>query len=253
MRAGPLALALGLALLVAYAAPTSAASRSAKDWKLNCADPALGDAVIEYTPLYGAPNLTDSAWHDDTWAFMQYGPITAMSLYYSVLWHDPYIGWHPGGEFKGIQPVYGTNGTDDLDLLFGAKKPHKPFNFTLAPGEKIVKVVLQHDEVMRWISFTTNLGNKYEWGYKDYQANTTTTTSLAPRDGAYLAAFRGFEGKQLPQELGGYKKRYIIQLGFVWAMPNCTGYAWTPPVVAPPPPSGFFGLFSGLFGQRRCE
>jgi hypothetical protein len=42
---------------------------------------------------------------------------------------------HPGGEFKGIQPVYGTNGTNDQDLLFGARRPHKPFNFTLEPGE----------------------------------------------------------------------------------------------------------------------
>jgi hypothetical protein len=40
------------------------------------ADPALGDPVIAYTPLYGHRNLTDSAWHDDTWAFMEYGPIT---------------------------------------------------------------------------------------------------------------------------------------------------------------------------------
>lgn len=56
--------------------------------------------MVYYTPLYGHPNLTDSAWHDDTWAFMEYGPITAMEVYRSVRWHDPYIGWHEGGEFK---------------------------------------------------------------------------------------------------------------------------------------------------------
>jgi hypothetical protein len=48
---------------------------------------------------------------------------------------------HPGGEFKGIQPVYGANGTNDNDLLFGAKKPHKPFNFSLGPGEVGAAVV----------------------------------------------------------------------------------------------------------------
>ena len=56
-------------------------------------------------------------------------------MYYSVGWHDPYIGWHPGGEFKGIQPTYGPNMTNDMDLLFGAKKPHAGYNFTLLPDE----------------------------------------------------------------------------------------------------------------------
>lgn len=176
------------------------------------AGPSLGDPVISYSPLYGHENLTDSAWHDDTWAFMEYGPITgqrmvnnavkvnasfsigtatclltrnsnctwpccckairgthyispdihathttdahrlllasvlhaflpfvptatAVSLYKSERWHDPYIGWHDGGELKGIQPTYGPNMTNDMDLLFGAKKPHVPYNFTLKPGE----------------------------------------------------------------------------------------------------------------------
>jgi hypothetical protein len=73
-------------------------------------------------------------------------------------------------------------------------------------------VELQHDDVMRWMAFTTNHGHTYEWGFKD-KPNTEYHVIAAPRDGAYLAAFRGFEGKQLPPELGGYKKRYIIQVG----------------------------------------
>jgi hypothetical protein len=37
--------------------------------------------------------MSDSAWHDDTWAFMQYGPITAMEVYNSGDgWVDPFIG-----------------------------------------------------------------------------------------------------------------------------------------------------------------
>jgi hypothetical protein len=34
--------------------------------------------------------------HDDTWAFEAYGPITSMTLYYSVGWVDPYIGFVSG-------------------------------------------------------------------------------------------------------------------------------------------------------------
>jgi len=41
--------------------------------------------------LYGRANISDSAWHDDTAAFKEYGPITAMEVYRSERWHDPYI------------------------------------------------------------------------------------------------------------------------------------------------------------------
>jgi len=44
---------------------------------------AKGDPVIYYTPLYGQPNISDSAWHDDTGAFIEYGPITAVEMYHS--------------------------------------------------------------------------------------------------------------------------------------------------------------------------
>ncbi|GBF88704.1 tyrosine serine phosphatase [Raphidocelis subcapitata] len=234
-------LALGLALMALAAGQASARSL---DWQLQCAAPAKGDPVIAYSDLYGRPNISDSAWHDDTWAFMEYGPITAMEVYHSGNgWHDPYIGFHPGGEFKGVRPSYGGV-TNDLDLLFGARKPHQPFAFALEPGEKIVKVELQHDSVMRWMAFTTNLGHRYEWGFKD-QPDAESYVIEAPRPGAYLAAIRGFEGKQLPKELGGYKKRYIIQLGFVWAMPACSGYEWVDAR-----PVGFGGFLSGLFGRR---
>ncbi|KAI8468130.1 MAG: hypothetical protein J3K34DRAFT_20174 [Monoraphidium minutum] len=107
----------------------------AQEWELRCADPARGDPVVAYGPLYGQPNASDSAWHDDTRAFMAHGPITAMELYHSGSgWHDPYIGFHPGGEFKGVRPTYG-NVTNDDDLLFGARRPHQPFAFSLRPGE----------------------------------------------------------------------------------------------------------------------
>lgn len=49
-------------------------------------------------------------------------------------WHDPYIGWHEGGEFKGVRPTYGAV-TNDAELLLGARRPHQPMNFTLRPGE----------------------------------------------------------------------------------------------------------------------
>jgi hypothetical protein len=72
------------------------------------------------------------------------------------------------------------------------------------------------------------LGRRFEWGFKDRE-NATSDADYAPRDGAYLAAVRGYEGKQLPKALGGYKKRYIIQIGFAWAMPTCGGYKWREP------------------------
>ena len=196
--------------------------------------------------------MSDSAWHDDTAAFLEHGPITAMQVFHSGDgWRDPYIGFHPGGEFKGIQPSYGGV-TNDQELLFGARKPHKMLNWTLEPGEKMVKVELQHSDVMRWMAFTTSAGRRFEWGFKDAPGAETFVIE-PPREGAYLAAFRGYEGKQLPKELGGYKKRYIVQVGFVWAMPECgAGYEWEEPSAADPGALG--GLFNGLFGgfgQRR--
>ncbi|KIZ04484.1 hypothetical protein MNEG_3476 [Monoraphidium neglectum] len=197
-------------------------------WKLQCADPAIGDAVVSYSPLYGRANMSDSAWNDQTWAFAEYGPITALELYHSGSgWHDPFIGWHAGGELKGVRPTYG-NATNDDALLLGARRPHQPASFALQPGEKIVRVELQHDSVMRWMAFVTQLGRRFEWGFKDRE-NATSDADYAPRDGAYLAAVRGYEGKQLPKALGGYKKRYIIQIGFAWAMPTCGGYKWREP------------------------
>ncbi|GBF89996.1 tyrosine serine phosphatase [Raphidocelis subcapitata] len=222
-RAGA-ALALALVLFAVGTGSSEAAQQDG--WHLLCAPPAKGDPVIAYTDLYGRANLSDSAWHDDTWAFNEYGPITALSMFHSGNgWHDPFIGFHPGGEFKGIQPTYG-NTSNDFDLLFGAKKPHQPFNFTLQPGEMITRVDLQHDSVMRYMAFTTQWGRRYEWGFKD-MPGVESYTAYAPREGAYLAAFRGFEGKQLPPELGGYKKRYIVQIGFVWAMSRCSQFDWS--------------------------
>jgi len=106
---------------------------------------------------------------------------------------------------------------------------------------------------MRWMAFTTNLGNRYEWGFKDASPAVESHVESAPRDGAYLAAFRGFEGKQLPKEMGGYKKRYIIQVGFVWAMPNCgTGYEWEEPAEETQEGSGgFFTNLMSPFRRRR--
>lgn len=171
------------------------------------AAPAKGDPVVWYSRLYGRPNITDSAWHDDTPAFLEHGPITAMEMFRSERWHDPYIvrarrrpgappprraqrracaqhwgsavdlvfarglprarrrapghapppharpmrcppppppspplpcaarqGWHEGGELKGLKPAYGGVTNDD-DLLFGAMRPHKAYNFTLNPRE----------------------------------------------------------------------------------------------------------------------
>lgn len=44
--------------------------------------------------------MSDSAWHDDTWAFRAFGALSRLTLYkawfYDGAWHNP-------GEFKGIQ------------------------------------------------------------------------------------------------------------------------------------------------------
>lgn len=80
----------------------------------------------------------------------------------------------------------------------GARKPHIPKEFELAPGENIVKVLLQWDTIsMRYAKLTTSLGRELEWGFKDV-AGATTAVSEPPVPGAYLAAFRGFEGKPRP-------------------------------------------------------
>lgn len=49
--------------------PASALTPRPAPSLLNPAAPAKGDPVIAYSPLYGQANMSDSAWHDDTWAF----------------------------------------------------------------------------------------------------------------------------------------------------------------------------------------
>jgi hypothetical protein len=62
--------------------------------------PTRFDPIVSNSTLYGRPNMSDSVWHDDTWAHKRWGPISRLTLYkawyYDGEWHDP-------GEFKGIQ------------------------------------------------------------------------------------------------------------------------------------------------------
>lgn len=66
----------------------------------SAAGPWRFDRIVFNSPLLGKANMSDSAWHDDTWAFRRYGPISRLTLYkawfYDGVWHNP-------GEFKGIQ------------------------------------------------------------------------------------------------------------------------------------------------------
>jgi len=138
------------------------------------------------------------------------------AYFYDGEWHDP-------GEFKGLQFWFGDDSYDPTlpdKYLFGARRPHLQYNCTLKPGEGVVKAEVQYDTVMRFMEFTTNRGQKCTWGFRNV-ANTTMGMALAPNAGAYLAAIRGNEGKPLPPEKGGYKKRYIIQVSFVWAQSDC--------------------------------
>eukprot|EP00775_Hariotina_reticulata_P010764 gene10764-10920_t len=144
--------------------------------------------------------------------------------FYDGLWHDP-------GELKGFQFWYGPNQQppiykwEDGDAnLMGARKPHIPLEVSLQQGEVITKVQIQWDPIsMRHCTFTTNTGRQLSWGFPNV-TGCTTATAVAPVPGAYLAGFRGFEGKPRPVS----KKRYLIQLAFVWALPSCQ------PVGAPP-------------------
>eukprot|EP00879_Flechtneria_rotunda_P015909 GHRR01016637.1.p1 GENE.GHRR01016637.1~~GHRR01016637.1.p1 ORF type:complete len:173 (+),score=25.65 GHRR01016637.1:1128-1646(+) len=106
------------------------------------------------------------------------------------------------------------------DLLIGANRPHFPKNCTLYKDEAIVRVEIQWDHIMRWFNFTTNLGRGFAWGF-DKVPGTRKVVVDAPAPGAYVAAFRGYEGKPLPKEQGGFKDRYISQLGVVWAQREC--------------------------------
>lgn len=79
--------------------------------------------------------------------------------------------------------------------LMGARKPHVPADFVLEPNELIVKIELQWDIIsMRYVKFWTNKGRTFEWGFPDVPG-ATVAVSTPPVPGAYLAGFRGFEGK----------------------------------------------------------
>jgi len=51
-------------------------------------------------------------------------------------------------------------------------------------------------------------GRYFAWGFVNVDGAQIVVQD-APQPGAYSAAFRGFEGKPLPPELGGHKKRYV--------------------------------------------
>jgi hypothetical protein len=55
----------------------------------------------------------------------------------------------------------------------------------------------------RYAALTTNKGRVLSWGFKDVPGSTKAAVE-APVPGAYVAAFRGFEGKPAPVA----KKRY---------------------------------------------
>lgn len=188
---------------------------------LGCTVAAASDNLVGMTTFMGNRNITDSIWHDELPHFRQHGPLSKLTLYraffYDGIWHDP-------GELKGMQFWYGPKQQPPIYTyldgdanLFGARKPHLPQEFTLAPDELITKVELQWDPIsMRYAVFTTNKGRALSWGFKDV-AGATTAVAEAPVKGAYLAAIRGFEGKPAPVS----KKRYILQVSLVWAVPSC--------------------------------
>ena len=68
---------------------------------------------------------------------------------------------------------------------------------------------------MRFMSFWTNRGRKAAWGFPSTE-NATRAVALPDRPGSYLAAIRGNEGRPLPPELGGYKKRCVCLFVFVF-------------------------------------
>eukprot|EP00878_Enallax_costatus_P013505 GHUV01014120.1.p1 GENE.GHUV01014120.1~~GHUV01014120.1.p1 ORF type:complete len:129 (+),score=40.56 GHUV01014120.1:955-1341(+) len=74
---------------------------------------------------------------------------------------------------------------------------------------------------MRWMNFTSNLGRSFSWGFPGVSGAQTAVVQ-APTVGSYIAAFRGYEGKPLPESQGGFKKRYIAQIGFAWAQRPCS-------------------------------
>ncbi|WIA17009.1 hypothetical protein OEZ85_013919 [Tetradesmus obliquus] len=180
------------------------------------------DALVGQTQLLGNRNISDSIWHDQIPFFRKYGAISKITAYkaydYDGLNHDP-------GELKGFQFWYGPNQQppiykyEDGDAnLMGARKPHVPADFELEAGELITKVELQWDIIsMRYVKFTTNTGRTWDWGFPGV-AGAYTAVSEAPVAGAYLAGMRGFEGKP---RAGISKKRYLIQVAFVWALPTC--------------------------------
>eukprot|EP00877_Chromochloris_zofingiensis_P006360 jgi/Chrzof1/1978/Cz10g28190.t1 len=194
------------------------ARSTASSWITKCNAPQTTDIFTARTPLYGHQNDSDAAPNDQVWAYRKYGPITRLELFkanfYDGVWHDP-------GEMKGVQPWY-QSFSDNVTILFGARKPHMPFYFELKPGEHFVRVEVQYDTVMRFIKFTTNHGRDAGWGFPNVKGAFTNVTA-APTPGSYLAAIWGQEGKQLPPAQGGYKKRYVIRIGFLWAQAqNCT-------------------------------
>eukprot|EP00775_Hariotina_reticulata_P009683 gene9683-9841_t len=127
-----------------------------------------------------------------------------------------------------------SNLTND-ELLIGARRPHVPKMCELYKDEVLVRAEFQWDSIMRWMNFTSNLGRYFAWGFPNVEG-AQTIIQQAPHPGAYIAAFRGFEGKPLPPDLGGYKKRYISQLGVVWAQRPCDGVTPFKPNFGKPKP-----------------
>ncbi|KAF6256750.1 hypothetical protein COO60DRAFT_1528060 [Scenedesmus sp. NREL 46B-D3] len=189
---------------------------------VNCKLPSKVDPVVGYSNLYGRPTPNDTVWHNQEWAFRMHGPLSRFTLFkawfYDGEWHDP-------GELKGLQSWYGHGAeqyTHADRLLVGAKRPHVPKNFTLYRDEVLVRAELEWDNIMRWANLPAPCkGRWFAWGFPDVAGATRAVVQAPP--GTYVAAFRGFEGKPLPKHLGGYKKRYIAQLGFVWARRDCGG------------------------------
>lgn len=108
----------------------------------------------------------------------------------------------------GRAALYAKNDTNETsdELLIGARRPHVPQEFRLYKEEVLVRLEIQYDHIFRWANFTSNLGRYFAWGFPNV-ANTTTIIQTAPARGAYLAAFKGSEGKPLPPEQGGFQKR----------------------------------------------
>ncbi|GBF88365.1 hypothetical protein Rsub_01077 [Raphidocelis subcapitata] len=192
---------LAAALLLAVAASQAQASR-------NCPV-----AVAGYTGFFGTGSKRDGdRYLSQLPAWQNVGDITKLQLFYSG----------SIGCVLGIRPTYGP-GAGEAQLI-GSERGLEATALELDPGEHFVKAEHRGSRCLEHIKLTTSEGRTLSAG--NDKSPTVAKAVTPPKQGAYLASFRGF----VDGISGG-----LQQLQIVWGVTNCR-HAAAPATAAPDAP-----------------